>query len=204
MPKFCSNCATALDLDAKFCPSCRVPVSYSGVVASEIRAGIQAGVRSVIQSPSLKVAPPIWAGVIEVFWVLLSAGTALGALLVSAAGGVASMFSRSGDAERALFFVLLLGFSYLAQLSFELPLVFGFFAQKRWAYGLYLWSIVPLTLFRPLLALGSSMLGGKTDATTKDTPLSLAMLAIVGLIFGVGLLVLQVYLVRKSKDYLVN
>jgi predicted amidophosphoribosyltransferase len=60
MPSFCPNCATALDPDAKFCPSCSAPVTVSAALASELRAGVQAGVRSLIQAPSLKVPPPVW------------------------------------------------------------------------------------------------------------------------------------------------
>jgi hypothetical protein len=161
-------------------------------------------VRSLVQAPSLKVQPPIWAGVIEVFWILLNWGSALVYSVLAYVGifaaGAAGVFGQQAEAERFAVWFIVSSFFYLVQLSFQVPLAFGFFMQKRWAYGLYLWSIGPLILAGLILRVAAPSI----EALEQKLPLSLSMLATFGWILGLGLVALQVFLVLKSKEHLVH
>ena len=114
--------------------------------------------------------------------------------------GAAGFLVQQTQAERIAVWVMLSALYYLIQLSFQAPLTCGFFQQKRWAYGLYLWSVGPLILLSLMLRIvapSGEMLGNMS-------PLPLISLSTVGCIFILGLNVLQLFLVLRSKDYLVN
>ena len=165
MPNFCSNCATALEFDSRFCPSCSTPVRVTSALAVELRENVQSGVSSIVHSSSLKVPKPIWAGVIEVMWTFMSVGGLLFGGIGAIAGAAEPVERRAYSACRErwenvvvwLLFALLLN---VVQLSFNLPLIYGFFAQKRWAYGLYLWSVIPLVLAGVILTDRIAFLAG--------------------------------------------
>ncbi len=157
-----------------------------------------------IQSSSLKVPPPIWAGVVGVFWILLNMSLAFMHFLMGYMGGfsagAAGFLGQQAQAERFALWVMLSALYYLIQLSFQAPLTCGFFQQKRWAYGLYLWSVGPLILLSLMLRIvapAGKMLGNMS-------PLLLISLSTVGWFLILGLTVLQLFLVLRSKDYLVN
>ena len=205
MPNYCSNCATALEFDARFCPSCSSPVGVTAALTSEIRSGVQSSVHSIVHSPSLRVPNPIWAGVIEVFWTFIGVITLLtggiGALAGAGAGrSPLGVFGAQRAAENAavwLIFALLL---FLINLSFNLPLIYGFLTQRSWSYGLYLWTIGPLILAGLILRI----LAPSAQDVEAAMPMSLTVLSVLGWILGIGLIILQVVLVLKSKNELVN
>lgn len=207
MANYCSNCATALEFDARFCPSCSSPVGVTQALTSELRAGVQSSVQSIVHSPTLRVPKPIWAGVIEVFWTFIGVITLLtggiGALAGAAAGAGRSplgVFGAQRAAENAavwLIFALLL---FLINLSFNLPLIYGFLTQRSWSYGLYLWTIGPLILAGLILRI----LAPSAQDVEAAMPMSLTVLSVLGWILGIGLIILQVVLVLKSKNELVN
>ena len=203
MANFCSSCAAQLAPDARFCSACNQPVSSGGTLQSGMGTGVQA-VRSALQSPSMKVEPAIWAGVIETFWRILTLGGALIFSVISGAGvlaaGVAGSLGRGTDAERLVFWLLLYSVFYVAQLSFQVPLVYGFFAKKHWAYGLFLWSAWPIVVLGLILRLAAPSVG---DSGT-NAPLSFTLLSVFSIILSLALLGLQTYLVLKSKDQLVD
>lgn len=207
MPNFCANCATALELDSRFCPSCSTPVSVSSALAVELRENVQSGVRSIVHSSSLRVPKPIWAGVIEVLWTFMGIGGLLfggiGAIAGTAAGagrGAAGLFGVPRALENVVVWLLFALLINVVQLSFNLPLIYGFFAQRRWAYGLYLWSVGPLVLASVILKIASP----SSQELEAATPMSLTILSILGWILGIGLLILQIFLVLRSKDELIN
>ena len=205
MPNFCSSCATALEFDARFCPSCSTPVRVTSALAVELRENVQSGVSSIVHSSSLKVPKPIWTGVIEVMWTFMSVGGLLfggiGAIAGAAgAGRAAGLFGVPRAVENVVVWLLFALLLNVVQLSFNLPLIYGFFAQKRWAYGLYLWSVFPLVLAGVILRIASP----SSQELEAATPMSLTILSILGWILGIGLLILQIVLVLRSKDELVN
>lgn len=207
MPNFCSNCATSLELDARFCPSCSSPVGVTQALTSELRAGVQSRMHSIVHSPTLKVPKPVWAGVIEVFWTFIGVGTFLtggiGAIAGSAAGlgrGPGGLFGAQRAAENVAVWLLFALLLFLIQLSFNLPLIYGFLTQRSWSYGLYLWSIGPLILAGLILRIAAP----SSQEVEAAIPMSLTVLSVLGWIIGIGLLVLQIILVLKSKDELIN
>ncbi len=207
MPNFCPNCATALEFDSRFCPSCSTPVRVTSALAVELRENVQSGVSSIVHSSSLKVPKPIWAGVIEVLWTFVSVGGLLfggiGAIAGTAAGagrGTAGLFGVPRAVENVVVWLLFALLLNVVQLSFNLPLIYGFFTQKRWAYGLYLWSVIPLVLAGVILKIAAP----SSQDLEAATPMSLTILSILGWILGIGLLVLQIVLVLKSKDDLIT
>ncbi len=208
MANYCSNCAEALEFDARFCPACSSPVGVTAALTSEIRSGVQTRVQSIVHSPTLRVPRPIWAGVIEVFWTFIGIGLLLTSGIGAIAGTAGALAGRGPlgiiGAPRAaenlavwLLFALLL---FLIRLSFDLPLIYGFLTQRRWAYGLYLWSVGPLVLFGIVLRVATP----SSQEVEATVPMSLTIISILGWILGIGLLVLQIILVLKSKDELVN
>lgn len=203
MANFCSNCAAQLAPDARFCSACNQPVSSGGTFPSAMGTGVQA-VRSALQSPSMKVEPAIWAGVIEMFWLILTLGGALIFSVISGAGmlmtGAPNPLGRGTEAERLVFWLVLSSLYYVAQLAFQVPLVYGFFAKKHWAYGLFLWSVGPIVVLGFILRLAAP---GVTDSEAS-APLSFTLLSVFSIILNLALLGLQTYLVVKSKDQLVN
>ena len=207
MPNYCSNCATALEFDARFCPSCSSPVGVTQALTSELRAGVQSGVRSIVHSPSLKVPKPVWAGVIEVFWTFIGVLTFLtggiGAIAGTAAGvgrGPGGLFGAQRAAENVAVWLLFALLLFLVQISFNLPLIYGFLTQRTWSYGLYLWSIGPLILAGLILRI----VAPSSQEVEATIPMSLTVLSVLGWILGIGLIVLQIILVLKSRDELVN
>src|SRR5258708_25160088 len=106
MANFCANCASALDPDAKFCPTCSAPVSYAAALASELRSGVQSNVQAFVRSPAMRVPLPIWAGVIQIFWLSLDVGGALlavGLMYASQiATGVAGAFGGQSQSLEGL------------------------------------------------------------------------------------------------------
>ena len=207
MANYCSNCATALEFDSRFCPSCSTPVSVSSALAVEIRDNVQSSVRSIVHSSSLKIPKPIWAGVIEVFWTFIGVGSLLfggiGAVAGAASGlgrGPAGIFGAPRAMENLVVWLLFAVVYYVVQLSFNLPLIYGFFAQKRWAYGLYLWTIGPIVLGGLILRIAAP----SSQEMEAAAPMSLTILSILGWILGIGLLILQIFLVLRSKDELIN
>ena len=203
MANYCSNCATALEFDARFCPSCSSPVGATQALTSELRAGVQSSVRSIVHSLTLRVPKPIWAGVIEVFWTFIGVGTFLTGGITALAGIGRSPLGLLGTqraAENAavwLIFALLL---FVANLSFNLPLIYGFLTQRSWSYGLYLWTIGPLLLAGVILKIATP----SAQEVEAVIPMSLTVLSILGWILGIGLIILQIVLVLKSKDELVS
>lgn len=207
MPNYCSNCATSLEFDARFCPSCSSPVGVTQALTSELRAGVQSRMHSIVHSPTLKVPKPVWAGVIEVFWTFIGVGTFLtggiGAIAGSAAGlgrGPGGLFGAQRAAENVAVWLLFALLLFLIQLSFNLPLIYGFLTQRSWSYGLYLWSIGPLILAGLILRIAAP----SSQEVEAAIPMSLTVLSVLGWIIGIGLVVLQIILVLKSKDELVN
>ena len=202
MANFCSSCAAQLAPDARFCSACNQPISSSGTFPAGLETGVQA-VRSVLRSPSMKVEPAIWAGVIEMFWLILTLGGALIVSVISGAGvlaaGAANALGRGADAERLVFWLVLASLFYVVQLSFQLPLVYGLFAKKHWAYGLFLWSAWPIIVLGFILRLVAPSANSGSDA-----PLSITLLSVFSVIISLALLGLQTYLVVKSKNQLVN
>ncbi|MCX6539944.1 MAG: hypothetical protein NT151_13570 [Acidobacteria bacterium] len=172
--------------------------------ASDLRVGVQSGVRSIVQAPSMQVPPAVWAGVIQIFWVVLTVGAALTYSLLALAGtlatGGAGLFGQQPVAERYAVWLSISALFYLVQLSCQLPLAFGLFTMKRWAYGLYLWTVGPLTLIGLILR----FVAPSTPELDQRLPLSLSMLSALSLVFALGLLALQVFLVLKSKDRFVG
>jgi hypothetical protein len=168
---------------------------------------MQSRVYSIVHSPTLKVPKPVWAGVIEVFWTFIGVGTFLtggiGAIAGTAAGlgrGPAGLFGAQRAAENVAVWLLFALLLFLIQLSFNLPLIYGFLTQRSWAYGLYLWSIGPLVLSGLILRIAAP----SSQEVEAAIPMSLTVLSILGWILGIGILVLQIILVLKSKDELVN
>jgi hypothetical protein len=164
--------------------------------------GVQA-VRSALQSPSMKVEAAIWAGVIETFWLILTLGGALIFSVISGAGMLAAGAAHTlggADAERLVFWLVLSSLFYVAQLSFQVPLVYGFFAKKHWAYGLFLWSVGPIVVLGFILRFAAPSVGD----SGSNAPLSFTLLSVLSTILSLALLGLQIYLVLKSKDRLVN
>lgn len=203
MPAFCTHCGTALSPTAKFCPSCGGRVGVAAALASEVRAGVQSGVRSIAKAPSMRVPALIWAGVIEVFWIARSTELALLSFVLALGGSVAvwasEIFGQQAAAERVAVWSLAAHYFYLGQLSLQIPLALGFFTMKRWTYGLYLWTIVPLTITDFALYLTMP-----ADAQReRQLPLSVEILETIGGIVALGLIVVQVMLVVKSKDSLI-
>jgi len=131
MAKYCPECATPLDVDARFCPSCRASVSMpplgAGAIASELRAGIGVAVHSVVASDAMRVPKSVWAGVIESFLALLTLPSMVMAGIgpLSVALGANLPFARSSEymGERAVVVLMATALFYLAQLSLQLPLV---------------------------------------------------------------------------------
>ncbi len=205
MPKFCPECATALDADAKFCPSCRARVGVAAALGSEIRAEMTARVRAVAAAPGMSVPPPIWAGVIEIFGCFVGAGNFMVAVAgggaAFAGAGVAGLMGGSSNIERVAVWLGLNALFYLALLSFQLPLIFGFLALKRWAYGLYMWSIGPLVLAALGLKMTQPALAAEVE---KAVPLGLSIAVWIAYIAAIALLGTQVWLVTRSKEHLVN
>lgn len=208
MPKFCPECAAALDADAKFCPSCRARVGVAAALGSEIRGEMKARFRAVADAPGMQVPPPIWAGVIEVFGCLVTliqfvaTGAAFGTIVVAA--GVAGLAGKGAEVERIVVWVGLYLVFYLALLSFQLPLVYGFFALKRWAYGLYLWSIGPFVLGSLVLSFAKPEAVEAAQKTAGELPLGVSFVLWTAVIMAVALLGTQIFLVLRSKEHLVN
>lgn len=191
MARFCSSCGSPLDVDATFCPACGTTIAPIGsALAAELRAGLSAGVRSALQSSSLRVPLTIWAGVIEVFWIQVT----LLLLLTYAAAGAATSFAvgleqmtrAGGAASQLLSFVVISFLLCLVKLSFQISISVGLILQKSWACGLYMRSlpiVVGMTLVMALGALAGSVSGFQ----------------VLGALLGVGLLVLQAVLVYRGK-----
>jgi hypothetical protein len=178
----------------------------SAALTSEIRAGVQARLRSVTQAPGMSVPPPIWAGVIQVFFGFLT----LGALLVSLVGGGASVlggglagsFGRGAEVERVAVWFLASAFFSLAELSVQFPVAVGLFGLRRWAYGVYLWSIGPIILISIILLLTRPALSAGGEQAKM--PLGFSMVVTVGFLALLALLIAQIVLVLRSKEHLVN
>ena len=203
MPNYCSNCATALEFDARFCPSCSSPVGVTQALTSELRAGVQSHVHSIVHSPTLKVPKPVWAGVIAVFWTFIGVGTFLTGGITALAGIGRSPLGLLGGqraAENAAVWILFALLLFVVNLSFNLPLIYGFLTQRSWSYGLYLWSIGPLIVAGLILRIATP----SSQEVEAAMPMSLTVLSVLGWILGIGLIVLQIILVLKSKDELVN
>ncbi|MFQ5694675.1 MAG: hypothetical protein ACE5HB_01660 [Terriglobia bacterium] len=153
----------------------------------------------------MRVAPPIWAGVIEVFWTFLNLGAAavylVGGYVAVAGAGVAGIAGGGADVERVAVWLLAGGFLALGVLSIQLPLAVGFFALKRWTYGLYLWTIGPIVLLPLVLQFTQPELLSKGS---EKIPLGVSMLMTAAYVAGIALLISQFILVLKSKEHLVN
>lgn len=205
MANFCANCASALDPDAKFCPTCSAPVSYAAALASELRSGVQSNVQAFVRSPAMRVPLPIWVGVIQVFWVFLDIGAALlmvGLMYVTQiATGLSGTFGQTQSVEGLTVVTVLWAGYYLVLLSFEAPLVFGFFGQKQWAYGLFFRGMCPLVFLAwvaKMLLLVGALLSGTSARQGQSSPM-IAVFFIVVTLLGAGLFILQVVLVYKSQ-----
>lgn len=110
------------------------------------------------------------------------------------------MFGAQRAAENVAVWLLFALLLFLIQLSFNLPLIYGFLTQRSWSYGLYLWSIGPLILAGLILRIAAP----SSQEVEAAIPMSLTVLSVLGWIIGIGLLVLQIILVLKSKDELIN
>lgn len=147
------------------------------------------------------------AGVIEGFWTFIGILTLLTGGIGAIAGATAGVgrsplgvFGAQRAAENAavwLIFALLL---FLINLSFNLPLIYGFLTQRSWSYGLYLWTIGPLILAGLILRI----LAPSSQDVEAAMPMSLTVFSVLGWILGIGLIILQIVLVLKSKNELVN
>jgi hypothetical protein len=145
---------------------------------------------------TMSVPKPIWAGVIQLFFMILNAFSFVGLLGATGAIGSSSAFNGPPP-ERIvalLFWALLF---YIVQFCIQLPVAIGLFALKRWAYGLYLWTIAPLwIIFAGLIVAASD--------SVPSAPISDATVPIIVTAVILGLLGLQIYLVASSKRQLVN
>jgi hypothetical protein len=173
------------------------------MLAAELRGGVVTGVRSIVQAPSMRVPHVIWAGVIQVFLaiaqflesvVTLGSSVAFTAIL---AGGGGSLMGGSAHAERMVLWAAFGALLSLARFSTQLPLIYGLFARKRWAYGLYFWTLVPFALGG--IVLGLSKPG---DSDSETAPLAVSFVAMLVFLVSVALLVGQAVLVWKGKDEL--
>src|SRR5258707_13289175 len=199
MPNFCANCASALEQDAKFCPTCSAPVSYTAALVSEIRSGVQSNVQAFIKSPAMRVPLPICAGVIQVFWLPQDVAAALWTVALmfasQVATGVAGAFGQGQSLEGVTIVTVLLVGYYLALFAFEVPVVFGFFGQKQWAYGLFFRGMCPLVFLWwliVLLAVAGALLSGSTPRQGPSSSPLLAVFLIIVALPRAGLFILQI------------
>lgn len=207
MPKFCPNCATALDADARFCPSCRTSVGVASALASEITGSLRAGVRSVVLEAGRSVPPFVWAGALQVYWLLTGIWLMLlgAGILLTAAGilGAASQLS-SGLAgggpqlERVVLASVLAFLGGAVDTCLSTVLVYGFLTLRKWVYGVFMvWLPVKviLTIFA-YLAIPSF------ERQQSSTPFVIIFVIALLVIIHVAALVVEFMLVKRGTSAL--
>jgi hypothetical protein len=154
----------------------------------------------------MRVAGPVWAGVIEIFCMTLTVASLVPYLLLAilaSGGSLVAGLGGVGDEAQTESFAIWAGAAVLfslVQISVQLPLAIGLFQFKRWAYGLYMWTVVPFLLVGGILHFTRPSI----EELEKRVPLSISMAVTVGEFVFVALILFQVYLVFRSKDTLVN
>lgn len=203
MPSYCSNCATALDQDARFCPSCRAPIGVSHALKTEITQGIASGVHDFVNDATRSVPGSVWVAAIQTIWwiegfagllaggVALTAGLgALGFLGSSTAG----MIGSGPTAERLLlssFGTLLYG---ALNIGLSTVLIYGLLTLKQWASGVFkVWlaANIALTIIIYLLV--------PSKGSGSEMPLVYIMLVLLILAARYGAMAAQFVLMRRNQ-----
>lgn len=204
MPAYCSNCATALDPDSRFCPSCRAPVGVSQALRDEIRHGIASGVHSFVSEASQTVPGQIWVAAVQTFWwleglvtllvgsVILMAGLGASGIVAGLSGG---SLGQGPTTER----ILLSTFAALLQgalsLGLSTVLIYGLLTSRNWTLGVFkVWLVLNLALSAiAYLLLPSS-------DTSKQLPFFYVFLILLVLAIRFGAMAVQFVLLKRSQS----
>jgi hypothetical protein len=203
MPNFCANCGAQLAEDAQFCTSCNAPAGTAGAGTPAIGGPFQAISARAAAEARWSVPPFIWAGALQVYWLIqgiwgMLSGTWVGlAMLVSSSGAMRSgALSGGSEADRIL---VSLGVSFVAgafDVCVSTVLLYGLLTLKKWAYRVFMiWLPVKVVLW--ILALLMSLAASPT--TPQSQPTVFTLIIVLAKILQAGALFAGLMLVRSGK-----
>lgn len=204
MANFCSNCGAQLAQDAQVCASCNAPAGVAGAATPESGSHYQAAVARVAAEASWAVPPFIWAGAVQIYWLMhgiwgmLSGTFLLGAFgILGYSGAMRSGLQYGGsEAER---FLAALAVTFVAgafDVCVSTVLVYGLLTLKKWAYRIFLiWLPVKVVLWIVTFLLPAAA----RPATTESQPTVITMIIVLGWVFQFGALLAGFMLVRSGK-----
>jgi len=87
MANFCGNCGAELAQDSQICAACNAPAGVAAAGTPESGGYYQAAAAKVAAEASWSVPPFIWAGALQVYWLIHGLGGMLsGTFLLGAFG----------------------------------------------------------------------------------------------------------------------
>jgi hypothetical protein len=205
MPNFCANCGTQLAEDAQFCTSCNAPAGTVGAGTPVIGGPLQAINARAAAEARWSVPPFIWAGTLQVYWLLhgiwgMLSGTfvlGIGLGILGTSGAMRSgALSGGSEAERILVAIALSFVAGAFDVCVSTVLVYGLLTLKKWAYRIFMiWLPVKVVLW--ILSFLMSL--SAKPAMAESQPIVVTLITVLGMILQAGALFAGLMLVRSGK-----